>query len=370
MKIPSTINGRMISSKVNSKNIAVFFALALSVLTNQGCQKTETTTPTVTNYQIVNLVSDTSGYGATIIDNNLSNAWGIAIGPTGSMWISSNRKGSTTIYDRNGLTLLAPVAVPSLGMHDGGSPTGVVYNSTTSFMIPGTIEKSKFIYAGEHGTIHSWASGDSTHTMVDRSALGAIYKGIAIATDGTVNYLYVANFKGNNIDVFDQNFNFVEKPFDDPSIPTGFAPFNVQNIGGNLYVTYAKLKTPDNEDDESGAGNGYVNVFTPAGILIKRFASQGTLNSPWGITQAPIGFGQISNAILIGNFGDGRINVYDANGVYQGQLKDGETPISIEGLWAITFPQNGQPAGDQNQLFFAAGPHNEEHGLFGYIKIK
>ncbi len=342
--------------------------LLLFMILTQQCKKDSTTV--LNNYQVVNLVSETAGYGATRIDPNLSNAWGIAIGPTGSLWISSNHKGLTTIYDRNGSQLLAPVSIPFQGVLNGGAPTGAIYNSTTDFKLPGTTNASKFIYAGEHGTIDVWYSGTSTLTVSDRSGTNAVYKGIAMASDGGTNYLYVTNFKGRKIEVFDKNFNYVDKPFLDAGIPAGFGPFNIQNIDGNLYVSYAKLKGPDNEDDESGVGNGYVDVFSPAGAMIRRFASQGTLNSPWGIAKAPAGFGQVTDAILIGNFGDGKINVYDSSGAYQGQLKDGTTPISVDGLWAITFPQNGIPAGDQNQLLFTAGPDGESHGVFGYIKLK
>ena len=345
--------------------LGLIMIVSLMILTQQ-CKKDDTTK--LTNYQVVNLVADTAGFGAARIDPDLVNAWGIAIGPTGSFWISSTEKGLTTVYDRNGQTLLAPVSIPFHG--SPGAPTGVVYNNTSDFKLPGTTYVSKFIYAGEHGTIDAWYNGEATVTVSDRSGMDPVYKGIAIANDGGANYLYVTNFKGREIEVFDKDFNYVEKNFDDASIPAGYGPFNIQNIDGNLYVTYAKLKGPDNEDDEAGAGNGFVNIFSPSGSFIKRFASQGALNSPWGIAKAPAGFGQGINAILIGNFGDGRINVYDSNGNFVGPLKDTNTVISIDGLWALSFPQNGVPAGDQNQLFFTAGPDDEEHGLFGYVKIR
>ena len=348
-----------------SFSIPILFLFFLLIIT-PGCKKDSVST---TSYQVVNLVADTAGYGAARIDTNLVNPWGIAIGPTGSFWISSNHKSLTTIYDRNGAQLLAPIDIPAPGQPDGGAPTGVIYNSTSSF---GT---SKFIYVGEDGIVSAWSSGTSAITVADRSAFNAVYKGVTIANDGSPNFIYAANFKGNNIDVFDNTFNFITtKPFDNlgsPAIPADFAPFNIQNIGGMLYVTYAKHKAPDNQDDERGVGNGYINVFTPAGVFVKRFASNGTLNSPWAIAKAPDGFGLGTGAILIGNFGDGRINVYDSSGTYQGQLKDASgNALGIDGLWALTFPQNNIPAGDQNQLFFTAGPHGEDHGIFGYIKIQ
>ena len=285
-------------------------------------------------------------------------AWGIAIGPTGAFWISANGTSVTTIYDRNGVQLL-----PAIPLNAGGAPSGVVYNSTTDFM------GSKFIYVGEDGIMNAWTSGATTSIVANRSSFNTVYKAIALGVDGGANFIYATDFRNAHVDVFDKNFNLVAgKPFADASIPSGFAPFNIKNIGGQLYVTYAMRKAPENKDDQSGAGNGYVNIFNTNGTLVKRFASQGTLNSPWGIEQAPAGFGQTANSILIGNFGDGHINVYDANGNYTAQLMNNGTAIAIDGLWALQFPQNGIPAGDQNQLFFTAGPAGESHGLFGYLK--
>ncbi|MEO6036974.1 MAG: TIGR03118 family protein [Saprospiraceae bacterium] len=346
------------------------FAALLLFLVSPGCKKDHNTTDD-NNYQIVNLVADTAGFGASIIDPNLVNAWGVAVGPTGAFWISATEKGVTTIYDRNGATLLPAVSVPFHADAKGGEPTGVVYNSTTDFKIESMGTTSKFIYVDEHGVVSAWSSGTTTVPVADNSSDGAVYKGVAIAQDGGANFLYIANFSEGEIEVLDKAFQYITtKPFADPTIPAGFAPFNIKNIGGLLYVTYAKQKGPDNQDDEAGLGNGYVNIFKPDGTLVKRFASQGTLNSPWGIVQAPAGFNQGTNAILVGNFGDGFINVFDADGRYKGQLENNGSAISVEGLWSLTFPENGIPAGDQNQLFFTAGPDNEEHGVFGYIKIR
>ncbi len=356
--------------RINNRKIPTILGLIVlgfALITNQGCKKDDAP---ASGYQQVNVVADTVGYGASVIDVNLSNAWGIAIGPTGALWISSNHKGLTTIYNRDGATLLSPISIPFNGLAKGGSPSGVVYNSSTSFVIPANNEISKFIYADENGVINAWSSGTNAYTVVDNSSSLAVYKGIAIANADTAMYIYVANFRGKAVEVYNRSFQKVIMPFIDATIPATFAPFNIQNIGGNLYVTYAKLKAPDLMDDESGVGNGYVDVFSPKGVLLKRFASQGTLNSPWGITQAPAGFGLGSNIILVGNFGDGKINIYDTSGMYKGQLLSGTGTMIIEGLWAIQFPQNGQPTGDQNQLFFTAGPASETHGLFGYVKAR
>jgi len=316
------------------------------------------------SYQQVNLVASSNGYGATRVDTNLVNAWGVAIGSTGAFWIASTEKDLSTVYDRSGTTLINPIVVD-------GEPTGVVFNPTLDFVIPSSGgQVSKYIFAGEEGTVQSWNSGAAAVEVADNSADGAVYKGIALGVDDGANFIYIANFSEGEIEVLDKNFTYVStKPFIDPLLPIGFAPFNIKNIGGKLWVTYAK-QSPDKYDDESGPGNGYVSVFNTDGTFVKRFASGGTLNSPWGIAQAPSNFDQGSNAILVGNFGDGRINIYTKDGDYVGQLKDGDIPISIEGLWSLTFPSNGVPAGDQNQLFFTAGPDNEEEGLFGYIQIR
>ena len=349
------------------------FLFVGSLLINAGCKKkddttTSTATPGPASYMQTNLVSDSAGFGAARLDTKLLNAWGIAIGPTGSFWISANHSGSTVIYDFSGSQILSPVNIPLGSDPNGASPTGVIYNSTTDFTIP-TFGTSAFIYATEDGILSAWNAntGKTTVTVADRSASNAVYKGIAMASDGGNNFIYATDFHNAKVDVYDKNFLPVAtKPFLDPTIPVGFAPFNIQNIGGQLYVTYAKQMAPDNADDQAGAGNGYVDIFTPAGILVKRFASQGTLNSPWGIAQAASGFGQGKNAILVGNFGDGRISVYDSTGKYQGQLMQAGNAITIPGLWAITF-DNVSPA-DPNQLYFTAGPIKESHGIFGFLK--
>ncbi len=357
----------------NNKSLGGLLIILISFLfVAVGCKRHHDIVPPIfdNNYVQTNLVSNVAGFGGARIDANLSNAWGIAIGPTGAFWISSNHKGLTTIYDRNGAELLQPISIPFQGVANAGSPTGVVYNNTTNFVIPSNNQVSKFIYASEDGTLTAWSSGNTAITVFDKSAT-AVYKGLALASDNGANFLYAANFKEGKIDVFDNAFKPVTtKPFLDPTIPAGFAPFNIQNINGELYVTYAKQLAPDNMDDQKGVGNGYVNIFNPNGTLVKRFASQGSLNSPWGITLAPAGFGLGTNMILVGNFGDGFINIFEASGAYKGQLKSENVLISIDGLWALEFPRNNIPAGDQNQLFFTAGPSDEQNGLFGYIAKK
>ena len=367
------INTKMFRNDVGiySKTKTIFGTaiIAFFLIANPGCKKDEATT--TNSYQTVKLVADIAAYEAATVDANLVNPWGMVINPSGGFWVSNNLKSVSTVYDRTGATLATPIKIGSNGLFGLGSPTGVVYNKTTDFVSIATTNVSKLIFATANGTINTWSGGDSTFIAVNRSLVAnANYKGLAIATSNSMNYIYAANFTGKKIDVYDANFNYVNMNFSDPTIPLNYAPFNIQNIGGYLYVTYAAISTMDNTHDQAAVGNGYVNVFGTNGVFIKRFASQGTLNSPWGIAQAPSGFGVGSNAILVGNFGDGKINVYDSTGTYKGQLKDGSNIVYIAGLRALAFPQNGIPSGDQNQLFFTAGPNDETHGLFGYLKLR
>jgi uncharacterized protein (TIGR03118 family) len=225
--------------------------------------------------------------------------------------------------------------------------------------------------------------------VADRSPEEAVYKGITLASDGQRDYLYATNFKGGTVDVFDDHFQYDStRKFVDASIPAGFAPFNVQSIDGMLYVTYAKQKGPDNEDDEAAPGNGYVDIFGPNGKLVKRFASQGTLNSPWGVAEGPRhGVKNLKDKILIGNFGDGRINIFDEHGRFSGQLSDSAgAEVTIPGLWGLVFTPGdddqhpGKPGAgprmvdgsspkDSTRLLFTAGPNGEDDGLFGYLRI-
>jgi uncharacterized protein (TIGR03118 family) len=313
------------------------------------------------NYVQTNLVSDTVSNNAARLDSTLANAWGIAINPAGIFWINVNGTNGSEVFDKNGVPKRIPVKVPT--------PSGIVFNPTTDFMITATSQAPKFIFASENGKIYAWASGDSARTVVDRSAGGSVYKGLELANDGTGNFLFATDFHNGKIDVFDKSYTLVaSKPFMDPAIPVGFAPFNIRLIDSVLYVTYAKQLAPDNHDDEKGAGNGYVNIFNTGGSLVKRFASQGKLNSPWGIEKAPEGFGQGKRVILVGNFGDGHINVYEEfEGEFLRQLKNYGSPVWIDGLWALTFPDNNVPGDDLNKLYFTAGPNDESHGLFGYL---
>jgi uncharacterized protein (TIGR03118 family) len=253
-----------------------------------------------------NLVSDLAGL-ADLTDTNLVNPWGIAFSPTGPFWISDNHSGLSTIYDSAGTPQALIVSIPTAaGGSPPAAPTGIVFNNTTNFFV--TTNKAVFIFATEDGTIAAWSSGTNAVLEADNSATQTIYKGLALGQSGGASYLYATDFHNGKIDVFDANFKLVTLAgsFLDPGIPVGFAPFGIESFGTNLFVTYAK-QDADKEDDVSAPGNGFVNVFDTSGNFVKRFASNGALNSPWGMTMAPANFGQLGGELLVGNFGDGRI---------------------------------------------------------------
>ena len=313
------------------------------------------------NFKQVNLNANSKGYHATHLSPNLHNAWGMAVSDGGGIWVSAADGGVSYIFNDKGAQLIPPVAIPSHEANTPGNPTGQVYNRTTDFVINGG-SPAKFIFASEDGTVSAWNGGTTSVIVANRFSRGAGYTGIAIADDGGSNYLYVANFAQHRIDVFDKNFTVTSgRHFKDDGIPAGYSPFNIREINNMLYVTYAVVASDG--DDSTGKGLGFVDVFTPSGQLSKRLATQGTLNAPWGIAEAGkelIGI----DGILIGNFGDGHINVYDFDGNFQGQLKTAAGLVAIEGLWAI---DNDVVKTSRHQLYFTAGPKDEEDGLFGFI---
>jgi len=334
-------------------------------------------------YQQHNLVSDGS-VSADNTDPNLVNPWGIAFKPSSLVWIAANGTGNATVYDATGKPQSLVVKVPTTRNTNGeGKPTGIVFNivsNTVSNEAPngfkvfknGVSAPSQFIFATEDGTISGWApTVDPINAirMIDNTESGAVYKGLALSAVGNDALLYAADFHNNRIDVFDSNFKRVqtEGGFFDSNLPEGFAPFNVQAINGSLYVSYAK-QDATRHDDVAGPGSGYVNVFDLRGNLIKRLVSQGALNSPWGMALAPVGFGTFSGQLLVGNFGDGKINAYDVvTGNAVGPLvRPDQQPIQIDGLWGLAFG-NGFANQPVNSLFFTAGPGDEEHGLYGRI---
>ncbi|HEX3720018.1 MAG TPA: TIGR03118 family protein [Verrucomicrobiae bacterium] len=317
-----------------------------------------------------NLVSDLAGY-ANRVDANLVNPWGIATSATSPFWVADNGAGLSTVYNSSGAPSLVVTIPPPAGSTDTAAPSGIVFNSTTNF--EAATNASKFIFDAEDGTISAWASGSVAILKVDNSLSNSVYKGLALASNGGNPYLYAADFHNAQIDVYDKNWNptNLSGTFTDPTIPAGFAPFNIQLVGTNLYVAYA-LQDAEKHDDVAAPGNGYVDVFDTGGNFLQRLISQGALNSPWAIVLAPPGFGPFGGDLLVGNFGDGMINVFDqATGTWLDSLNDSNgAPISMPGLWGLIFG-NGGSGGAPNTLYFAAGIAGpdavEDHGLFGAL---
>jgi uncharacterized protein (TIGR03118 family) len=315
------------------------------------------------SYTLENLVSDQPGV-AQKTDPNLVNAWGMSRSATSPIWVSDNGKDVSTLY--NGDVNGSPVGVVSLVVSiPGGAPTGQAFNDTAAFRLPGTTTVSRFIFIGEGGELSAWAGGTAA-TLISHTD-GAIYKGLALAHSPSGPMLLAANFGDNPIDVFDSTFAPVPAAgvFSDPTLPQGYAPFNVAEIGGQIVVTYA-LK--GGEDDIAGPAHGFVDVYTTSGAWVKRFASHGVLNSPWGITIAPANFGQFSGDLLIGNFGDGKIHAFNPNnGEVLGTLRGANhKPLVIDGLWGLIVGNAG--AGGPDSVWFSAGPEEESHGLLGTLR--
>jgi uncharacterized protein (TIGR03118 family) len=330
-------------------------------------------------YAATSLVSDAATiYSSTHTDPNLVNGWGVAMNPAGFAWVADEGTSKASLYDGNGVQQSPLVSIPA-GQAGPASPTGIVYNgSATEFMIgaAGARAPALFIFAGLGGTIAGWSQAvDASNalTLVDNAAAGSVYTGLALAAQGGADFLYAADFANGRVDVFDSSFAPATAAggFKDPSLPAGYAPFGIQAIGDRIYVAYAKVD-PATQDEQAGAGLGVLDVFDTGGTLIKRLvAAGGVLDAPWGIVMAPANFGQFSNALLVGNFGDGKINAFDPNtGALLGTLADGNgTPLAFDGLWGIAFG-NGINAMPTNTLFYAAGPSDETHGVFGRIDVR
>src|SRR6266567_9435919 len=326
-------------------------------------------------YQQHNLVSD-GAVPADLVDPNLVNAWGLVSSPTSPWWISDNGTGRSTLYRVNAGAIPLIVTVPG-AMGKQSAPTGVIFNGGTGFVVSNGAGAgpARFIFASEDGTISGFR-GVPVVIAVDSSASGAVYKGIAIDNAAAGTLLYATNFHAGTVDVFDDHFNpvHVAGAFIDPALPAGYAPFGIQNIGGTIYVTYA-LQDADKHDDVAGEGHGFVDTFDTRGTLIRRVASRGELNAPWGLALAPADFGTFGNDLLVGNFGNGRVHAFDPgrlqrNGEFQqrGALQSAERrPIAIDGLWALGFGKGAANNGPTNTLFFTAGPDGEQHGLFGTL---
>jgi uncharacterized protein (TIGR03118 family) len=339
------------------------------------------------HYTQTNLVSDQSGVAA-VQDTNLVNAWGLSRGSGTPWWTANNGTGTSTLFNTSTTPPTSPFFVtilPAPGSTEGGVPTGTVFNGTTAFHLSNG-NPARFLFVTEDGTVQGWNGG--TTAEIEAMNKDAVYKGAAIASWRGNWYLYATNFSQRRIDVFDASFHRVQlggghegalqnhrgdgdddhKAFEDHRVPRDFSPFNVQDIGGELYVTYAK-RDPATNDDVKGAGLGYVDVFSPSGRLLRRLEHGDWLNAPWGLALAPGDFGAFTHDLLVGQFGSGEIAAYDVTtGRFLGKMRDKATGnvLAIDGLWALGFG-NGAAAGPLNTLFFTAGPDDESHGLFGTL---
>jgi uncharacterized protein (TIGR03118 family) len=326
-------------------------------------------------YHQRNLVADTPG-AAELTDTNLVNAWGLAFGPATPAWVADNGMDVSTLY--RGATDMTHAAsiVPLVVTIPDGAPTGLVYNGGPGFVVhSGTASgPALFLFSSEAGVISGWNAAVpppplSMHAQVAATVPGAIFKGLAIADTRKGPRLYATDFHNARVDVWDDTFAPAGKPgaFVDRKVPKGFAPFGIQTVAGKfVVVTYAK-QDADAEDDVAGRGLGLVDVYDTQGTLLRRFARGRPLNAPWGIALAPKHFGRASGDLLIGNFGNGRINAFDPHsGRFEGALRDKHgRKLAIDGLWALEFG-NGV-IGNPTTLLFTAGPDDESHGLFGAI---
>ena len=336
-------------------------------------------------------------------DSNLQNPWGLVASPTSPWWVANNAGGTSTLYDATGLTMSPPavppvaivpingngiVTIPSAPSQNGapGSPTGLMFNGNPADFHLSNGHAAKFIFVTEDGTVQGWAGGAAATIVVDNSikpdaADGAVYKGATIAEIDGKEYILAANFRSGRVDIFDSTFNQVRlgrkdsddgerherEAFDDDSLPRGFAPFNIQGVGPNIYISYAEQDAP-RHDPVGGEGLGFVDVFSREGRLLQRLQHGPWFNAPWGIVLTPSFFGEFSHTILIGNFRGGTIAAFNPlTGRFIGNVKnpDGST-LNIDGLWSLQFG-NGNSAGPAQTLFFTAGPDKETDGLFGTL---
>jgi uncharacterized protein (TIGR03118 family) len=332
--------------------------------------------PARAGFDVTNLVSDGS-VPAVTIDPGLINPWGISYAPTGPFWVADNGTGLSTLYNTGGTKLGLTVTVPPpIGQTFTSSPTGTVFNGTGGFTVSsgGVTAPALFLFDTEDGTISGWApsvNGTNAIIAVDNSdgGAGAVYKGLAMGSTGGSTFLYASNFRAGEVEMYNSSFGLVGS-FTDPTVAAGYAPFNVQNLDGTLYVTFA-LQDAAKHDDVAGPGNGYVDAFSLDGTFEKRIASiGGPLNSPWGLDIAPASFGAIGGDLLVGNFGDGTISIFNpTTDAYLGKLlgKDG-MPIVEGDLWAL-INGNGGSGGNANDVYFTSGIMDESEGLFGVISV-
>jgi len=366
-----------------------------------ACHKSNVNDKDLRDFKQVNLVANKAIYHPiTAIDTTLQNAFGIAWAPSGIAWVNSVGGHVSEIYNSEGVALRAPVRIPSPTDTIGGLPCGIVFNTSKGFVLPNG-SSSTFLFTGFDGVLSAWNGPSGNNAKRIKAVPKSGYTGLAIATNDGQTFIYGANFLASRIDVWDSNFGLVKwMSFKDPGLPQNYSPYNIQAVGNWLFVMYAQLY---NGDHVEGKGKGFVSVFNTDGSFVKRFASHGTLDIPWGVTMAPGSFledkdmdgddggsvyGKTTSSyngggnnggnnnhgrrdpkdpvILVGNFGDGHINVFTQEGNFLGQLQSHRQVITIDGLWALSFPPATSTI-DQSRLYFSAGPAKETDGIFGYL---
>lgn len=317
------------------------------------------------SFNVSNLVTDDqAAHPAQTTDPGLVNAWGLSFSPTGPFWVSSTETGTSPTYKVDPLDQTTTKQALTVSIPGAGSVTGQVFNGNAASSFNG----NSFLFVSEDGTVSGWrpALGSSAETL---AITAGVFKGAGFGTTAGHSYLYAADFHGGVVEPFkgDAGAPALGGSFTDPGLPSGYAPFNVQNLGGSLYVSYA-VQDAAGEEEVKGPGLGIVSKFDLDGNFLGRVATGGTLNAPWGLAIAPSSFGALAGALLVGNFGDGRINAYDATThAFLGQILDAANqPLSIDGLWALSVGNDGK-AGSSSLLYFTAGPDDESHGLFGVL---
>lgn len=381
---------KQIGAMLLPKSLLVIGSIAIAM----GCNKQHVDPHALKNFKQVNLVANSQEYHPVTIDPTLLNGFGIAWSPNGVAWVNSVGGHVSELYSSEGSIVRAPVNIPSPTDMVGGLPTGIVFSGGKGFKLANGA--SSFLFSGFDGVISGWNASSGNNAKKTAGFAGAAYTGLAIASNNGHNLIYAANFSGKRIDVWDTAFSRVIMPFVDPEMPAEYSPYNIQAVGDLLFVMYAQLSLSDGTIAHvAGKGKGFVSVFNTDGSFVKRFASRGTLNIPWGVTAAPASFleehdmnikpksevsgdnnyvvGNSDNkelkqpVILVGNFGDGHINVFSLDGRYFGQLQSNNQTIVIDGLWALSFAPSTATSIDSHKLYFSAGPDNEADGLFGYL---
>jgi uncharacterized protein (TIGR03118 family) len=370
---------KLLSSPTGKARRAALRRLAVAAARRPGVETLEGRV-LFAGYLQTNLAADQPGT-ALVHDPELIDAQGIAINPTGTFWLSARATDVSTVYSGDVTQpdgSLSPFVKSALTVKiPGGAPTGQVFNGSGDFVVSSGpfSAPARFVFASETGHITGWNAAvppppPSRDAQLKASTPGAVYTGLAIGNNGSGNFLYAADFENGKIDVFDRTYTptTLAGSFADPTIPNAYSPINIQNLGGKLYVAYARQD--GDGDGLPGNGAGFVSVFDTNGNFLNRLVSGGHLHAPWGMAVAPANFGEFSNALLVASTGDGRVDAFDpATGSFLGQLRDpAGAPVTIDGLWGLDVG-NGTVSGDRNALYFTAAPDDHQHGLFGSLRV-